>query len=85
MKTTIIQFRDSNSSIISADIIEGMMTEREYENKEVHNLGYASIILFITGKERRLSYSIQSEIESKYYEEDVERVRFALNKVGGNL
>jgi len=86
MKKIIIQLRDDRSSIISADIIEGMIAIDHLDaDIIIKNDQYANLILFIGGKEKSFFYTIETKLDYKYYQEDAKNIRFALNKIGGNL
>lgn len=84
-KEYIIQLRDNSRAIINAKIINCMIADDNITQETLIKTGYADISLFLGNTERVFIYEIEDEIDYKYYCEDAERIRFALNKLGGNL
>lgn len=84
-KEYIIQLRDNSRAIINAKIINCMIADDNISQEALIKTGYADIHLFLGNTEKIFLYNIDSELDYKYYCEDAERIRFALNKLGGNL
>jgi len=84
-KEHIIQLRDAANTIINAKIINGMLANNNCSAETLIKSGYTDITLFIGDKEKIFIYEIDDEIDYKHYCEDADRIRFALNKIGGNI
>ena len=84
-KEYIIQLRNNSKAVINAKIINCIIAQDDISQEILIKEGYANIYLFLGNTEKVFLYNIDSELDYKYYCEDVERIRFALNKLGGNL
>lgn len=84
-KEYIIQLRDNSKAVINAKIINCMIAEDHISQENLLKYGHAKIELFLADVPKTFFYDLESELDYKYYYEDAKRIRFALNKIGGNL
>lgn len=84
-KEYIIQLRDNSKAVINAKIINCMIAEDHISQETLMKCGHATIELYLGNQPKTFFYDLESELDYQYYCEDAECIRFALNKLGGNL
>jgi hypothetical protein len=84
-KKKIIQLRSKNRAIFNADVIDVLIAHDDCSDGALIECGYVELTIFIGKEKLVIFYEINSELDCKYYREDAERIRFALNKIGGNV
>lgn len=79
----IIQMRDNQRTVVNAELIDGMIADDNTSKENLLKYGHVILTLYIAGQERKFFYDLKSEIEYKYYCDDVADIRVKLGRIGG--